>query len=58
MKKYNEGIYLTKLKDNTKRRGKIYHSLQASNAHLEVCRMCFQFAEEVCEDDCVPVPAR
>jgi hypothetical protein len=47
-----------KLKDNTERRGKIYQSLQASNAHQEVCRKCFQFAEEVCEDDCVPVPVK
>lgn len=35
-----------------------YHSLLASNAHQEVCRKCFQFAEEVCEDGYVPVPAR
>lgn len=35
-----------------------YHSLLASNAHQEVYRKCSQFAEEVCEDDYVPVPAR
>ena len=35
-----------------------YHSLLASNAHQEVYRKCFQFAEEVCEDDYVPAPAR
>jgi hypothetical protein len=35
-----------------------YHSLLASNAHQEVYRKCSQFAEEVCEDDYVPAPAR
>jgi len=38
------------------RKNKIYHSLQASSAHQEVCRMYFQSEVEGYEDGCALVP--
>ena len=38
------------------RHQKSYHSPPASVGHQEVCKMCFQFEEEVCVDDYAPVP--
>lgn len=34
-----------------------YHSPQASNGLQEVCKTCFQSAEEECGGACAPEPA-